>query len=132
MQMLGGYWYGTGRRKTAVARVFIKPGSGNFIVNGRALNEYFKRETLLLNINYPLKLLNVEGRYDIMVNVRGGGESGQADAVKYGLAKALLSEDPGRREVLKRAGLLHRDPRVKERKKYGQPGARKKYQYSKR
>lgn len=132
MQMLGGYWYGTGKRKTAIARVFMKAGSGTITVNGKKVDQYFKREKLLTLLKQPLKLVNVESQYDIRVTVKGGGDNGQADAIKYGISKALLAESPERREALKKAGFLRRDARIKERKKYGRPGARKRFQFSKR
>ena len=126
------YNYGTGRRKEAVARVFIKPGSGNIVVNGKPLDEFFSRETGRMIVRQPLSLLEVENRFDIMVNVDGGGESGQAGAVRHGLSKALTYFEPELRTVLKKEGFLTRDPRVVERKKYGKAKARRSFQFSKR
>jgi small subunit ribosomal protein S9 len=125
-------YYGTGRRKTSVARVWLRPGSGRIIVNRRPFEDYFPRETLRMVICQPLQLTNTLGQFDAVVNVGGGGPSGQAGAVRHGIARALLRFDDGLRQTLKRAGCLTRDPRMKERKKYGQPGARSKFQYSKR
>ena len=124
--------YGTGRRKTAAARVYVKPGTGNIIVNGRTLAEYFPRETSQMIVRQPLELVEKVAELDVSVNVAGGGESGQAGAVRHGIARALLEVDPALRGVLKSAGFLTRDSRKRERKKPGQPGARKKFQYSKR
>ncbi len=126
------FFYGTGKRKTAVARTRLYPGTGKFEVNGRSLEEYFPRETLRMIIKQPLRLLNLEGKFDIKVNVKGGGISGQAEAIRHGISRALLEYDPELRKPLKKAGFLTRDARVKERKKYGQPKARKKFQFSKR
>ena len=125
-------YYGTGRRKTAAARVYVKPGTGNIIVNGRTLAEYFPRETSQMIVRQPLELVEKVAELDVSVNVAGGGESGQAGAVRHGIARALLEVDPALRGVLKSAGFLTRDSRKRERKKPGQPGARKKFQYSKR
>ncbi|RME28216.1 MAG: 30S ribosomal protein S9 [Deltaproteobacteria bacterium] len=125
-------WYATGKRKSSIARVWLTPGQGNIVVNKKPAPEYFKRQTLTMIINEPFDLTETKGKFDVMVNVRGGGLSGQAGAVRCGIAKALLEVNPQLRPVLKKAGLLTRDARVKERKKYGQPGARKRYQYSKR
>jgi Ribosomal protein S9 len=125
-------YYGTGRRKTSVARVWLRPGSGAIRVNQRPFEEYFPRETLRMIICQPLQLTNTLGQFDAMINVGGGGPTGQAGAVRHGIARALLEFDLQLRQALKRAGLLTRDPRMKERKKYGQPGARSKFQYSKR
>jgi len=126
------FFYGTGKRKSAIARTRLYPGTGKIEVNGRPVEEYFPRETLRMIITQPLKLLNLEGKFDIKVNVKGGGISGQADAIKHGISRALLEYDPELRKPLKKAGFLTRDARVKERKKYGQPKARKKFQFSKR
>jgi len=126
------FFYGTGKRKSAIARTRLYPGTGKIEVNGRPVEEYFPRETLRMIITQPLKLLNLEGKFDIKVNVKGGGISGQADAIKHGISRALLEYDPELRKPLKTAGFLTRDARVKERKKYGQPKARKKFQFSKR
>jgi small subunit ribosomal protein S9 len=124
--------YGTGRRKTASARVYVKPGTGNITVNGRTLAEYFPRETSQMIVRQPLELVEKVAELDVTVNVAGGGESGQAGAVRHGIARALLDVDPALRGALKSAGFLTRDSRKRERKKPGQPGARKKFQYSKR
>lgn len=125
--------WGTGRRKTAVARVRLLPnGSGEFIVNGRELGQYFNREDLRIMSKQPLKLTRTENMYNVMVNVNGGGISGQAGAIKHGLARALEKSDSSLRDELKKAGYLTRDPRMRERKKYGRKGARARYQYSKR
>lgn len=124
--------YGTGRRKTSVARVWVQPGGGTITVNRRAFEDYFSRETLRMMICQPLQLANMLGQVDVSVNVSGGGPSGQAGAVRHGIARALLAFDDKLRVPLKKAGLLTRDPRMRERKKYGQPGARQKFQYSKR
>ncbi len=125
-------YYGTGRRKTSVARVWLRPGGGRIVVNRRPFEDYFPRETLRMVICQPLQLTNTFGQFDATVNVGGGGPTGQAGAVRHGIARALLLFDDKLRQTLKRAGLLTRDPRMKERKKYGQPGARSKFQYSKR
>ncbi len=125
-------FYGTGRRKTSVARVWIRPGAGKILVNRRPFEDYFPRETLRMIIAQPLQLTNTFGQIDVLVNVGGGGPSGQAGAVRHGIARALVRSDDRLRGALKKAGLLTRDPRMRERKKYGQPGARQKFQYSKR
>ena len=125
-------FYGTGRRKTSVARVWIRPGPGKIVVNRRPFEEYFPRETLRMIIAQPLQLTNTVGQFDILVRVGGGGPTGQAGAVRHGLSRALVRFDEKLRTMLKKAGLLTRDPRMRERKKYGQPGARQKFQYSKR
>jgi small subunit ribosomal protein S9 len=124
--------YATGKRKTAIARVWMSPGSGRIIVNKRELEDYFKSETLRMTLKQPLVLTANENRFDIMANVRGGGISGQADAIKYGIAKAIVELNPDYKPILKKAGFLTRDARIKERKKYGQRGARARFQYSKR
>jgi small subunit ribosomal protein S9 len=124
--------YGTGRRKTSVARVWINPGSGRMTVNRRTVENYFARETLRMIIAQPFQVTSTEGQFDVAVNVGGGGPSGQAGAVRHGIARALVRYDETLRPALKKAGLLTRDPRMRERKKYGQPGARQKFQYSKR
>lgn len=124
--------YGTGRRKTAVARVRLKPGEGQIVVNRQPLDEYFGRPTLRMVIAQPLKLTGVEGKYDVFASVRGGGSTGQAEAIRHGISRALLVVDEALRSPLRKAGLLTRDPRVKERKKYGQRGARARFQFSKR
>ncbi len=125
-------FYGTGRRKTSVARVWLRPGGGRILVNRRPFEDYFPRETLRMIIAQPLQVTNTFGTFDAIINVGGGGPTGQAGAVRHGIARALLEFDVNLRPTLKRAGLLTRDPRMKERKKYGQPGARSKFQYSKR
>ncbi len=125
-------YYGTGRRKTSVARVRLKAGEGQIVVNRRPLGEYFGRATLRMVIAQPLKLVGLEGKYDVIANVRGGGNTGQAEAIRHGITRALLEVDGGLRPTLRKAGLLTRDPRVKERKKYGQRGARARFQFSKR
>ncbi len=125
-------FYGTGRRKTSVARVWLWPGAGAITVNRRPFEDYFSRETLRMIICQPLQIANVLGQVDVQVNVGGGGPAGQAGAVRHGIARALLAFDDQLRLPLKKAGLLTRDPRMRERKKYGQPGARQKFQYSKR
>ena len=125
-------FYGTGRRKTSVARVFLRTGQGQITVNKRSLEDYFPRESLRLLVAQPLELTGTVGQLDVKVNVAGGGLSGQAGAVRHGIARALLELDEKLRPQLKRAGFLTRDPRMKERKKYGQPGARKRFQFSKR
>ena len=124
--------YGTGRRKSAIARVFIKSGEGKIVINGRTPQEYFPRETLQMIIEQPFDVLEQNGKFDVEVNVHGGGVSAQAEAVRHGISRALLSVDGENRTPLKRAGYLTRDARKVERKKPGQPGARKKFQYSKR
>ena len=125
-------YYGTGRRKSAVARVWMRPGSGKIVVNDRTVESYFPRATSRMVLMQPLVLTESEGKFDIKINVTGGGQQGQADAVKHGISRALLKFNAELRGVLKKAGYLTRDARVKERKKYGQPGARKRFQYSKR
>jgi len=124
--------YGTGRRKTAVARVYLRPGKGAITVNGRPVDEFFSRETGRMVVRQPLELTKTAASFDIIVNVDGGGESGQAGAVRHGISRALLEADLKLRPSLKSAGLLTRDPRMKERKKYGQKGARARFQFSKR
>lgn len=123
---------GTGRRKESTARVTLKPGSGRIVVNKRALDEYFPRETLRMALREPLEATQTAAKYDIVVNVQGGGVSGQAGAVRLGIARALLKADSSLRSVLRGRGLLTRDPRMKERKKYGQKGARARFQWTKR
>jgi len=123
---------GTGRRKTAVARVRLLTGSGKILVNGRAFDQYFPLDTLRMQATQPLITAGVAEKYDVRVNVSGGGPTGQAGAVRLGIARALLRADSNLRPTLKAEGLLTRDSREKERKKYGQPGARKRYQFSKR
>jgi len=125
-------FYATGKRKTAIARVYMKEGSGQMIINKRNFDDYFTRDSLKMLIQQPLEITGKKGLFDFYVNVNGGGVSGQAGAVKHGIAKALIDFDVELRSTLKRAGFLTRDSRIKERKKYGQPGARKRFQFSKR
>ncbi|MCS6886372.1 MAG: 30S ribosomal protein S9 [Acidobacteriota bacterium] len=125
-------YYGTGRRKTAVARVFLRQGNGSIVVNKRPFEDYFYNETHRMIIRQPLQLTDTTGKFDIYVNVKGGGISGQAGAVRHGITRALIEANPELRRKLKKAGFVTRDPRVKERKKYGQKGARKRFQFSKR
>jgi len=125
-------FYGTGKRKTSVARVWITEGEGEILVNKRKVDEYFPREALLKLIKEPLEATNLKDRFNIMANIRGGGLAGQAWALRHGIARALLQVNPDLRDVLKKNGFLTRDSRIKERKKYGQKGARKRFQYSKR
>ena len=124
--------YGTGRRKTATARVFLRPGSGEMTVNGMGMDDYFSSEVLKMVVRQPLQVVEREGDVDISCTVRGGGSSGQAGAIRHGLSRALVDFDPELREPLKAAGFMTRDPRRKERKKYGQKGARARFQFSKR
>ncbi len=124
--------YATGKRKSAIARVYMKAGSGSIIVNKRNYDEYFARPSLNMLVKQPFDITGKKDQFDLYVNVCGGGVAGQAGAVKHGISKALLEYDPELRSVLKKAGFLTRDARVKERKKYGQPGARKRFQFSKR
>lgn len=130
--MIGQYYYGTGRRKSAVARVFIKPGKGDFVVNDRPANRYFARETGQMVVRQPLVLTDKLTQFDVMVNVTGGGEFGQAGAVRHGLTRALIEYDPALKPLLSKAGLVTRDAREVERKKVGLHKARKRKQYSKR
>jgi small subunit ribosomal protein S9 len=125
-------FFATGKRKTAVARVTMINGNGDIRVNGKTVDEYFGGLGAKRVIRQPLDLIEVAEKYDIAINVCGGGPNGQADAIRHGIARALLRADPERRSALKKAGFLTRDARKKERKKYGQPGARKRFQYSKR
>jgi small subunit ribosomal protein S9 len=125
-------WQATGKRKCAIARVLLVPGSGTITVNKRSLEDYFPRLPLRTVLRRPLALAQCESQYDVIVNVRGGGPTGQAEAIRHGIARALVLADAARRPTIKKAGLLTRDARKKERKKYGQPGARKRFQYSKR
>ncbi len=127
------FFYGTGRRKKSVARVRLLPGKGNISINGRTLDDYFGLETLKIIVNQPLVLTKTEGKFDIFVNVVGGGFTGQAGAIRHGISRALLEVDEETyRPLLKKAGFLTRDPRMKERKKYGLKGARRAPQFSKR
>ena len=125
-------YYGTGRRKDSVARVYLRPGQGNIVVNKRPLEEYFGRDTLKMILRQPLEITDSLQKFDIIVTVHGGGLSGQAGAIRHGISRALLLAVEDSRGALKKEGMLTRDSRKVERKKYGQPGARKKYQYSKR
>jgi len=125
-------FYGTGRRKNAVARVFLMPGDGKVTINNRPLSEYFGRKTLETLVRQPMELIGASGRFDIQAKVMGGGISGQAGAVKMGIARALVQADPNLRPILKKAGFLTRDPRMKERRKYGLKKARRAPQFSKR
>ncbi|KPU26794.1 30S ribosomal protein S9 [Caloranaerobacter sp. TR13] len=125
-------YYGTGRRKTSVARVRLVPGEGNIIVNKRNLDEYFDYDTLKVIVREPLVITDTLGKYDVIVKVEGGGFTGQAGAIRHGIARALLKADAELRPILKRAGMLRRDPRMKERKKYGLKKARRAPQFSKR
>ena len=125
-------YYGTGRRKKSVARVRLVPGSGKVTINGRDARDYFPYETQILILNQPLVATETQGTYDVLVNVHGGGFTGQAGAIRHGIARALLEADPEYRSVLKREGFLTRDARMKERKKYGLKSARRAPQFSKR
>ncbi|MEZ4600506.1 MAG: 30S ribosomal protein S9 [Syntrophotaleaceae bacterium] len=125
-------FYATGKRKTSVARVWLKPGEGNIVINRRPMDEFFGRATSKMVIRQPLELTDNLGKFDIQVNVCGGGPSGQAGAIKHGITKALLIADPALRDVLKKAGFITRDSRIKERKKYGRKAARASFQFSKR
>jgi small subunit ribosomal protein S9 len=124
--------YATGKRKTAIARCWIKPGTGIITVNGVPADEYFERETSRMIMRQSLEIIEAIEQFDVTATVKGGGHSAQADAMRHGISRALCVIDPEKRTVLKRAGFLTRDARKKERKKYGQPGARKRFQYSKR
>ena len=126
------YFYGTGRRKSSVARVRIVPGTGVITINGRSIDEYFGLETLKLIVNQPFGVTDTVGKFDIICNVRGGGFSGQAGAIRHGLSRALLQADEANKTALKKAGFLTRDSRMKERKKYGLKAARRASQFSKR
>ena len=126
------YFYGTGRRKSSVARVRLLPGTGKVTINGRDIDEYFGLETLKTICRQPLALIGAEGKYDVLVSVNGGGVTGQAGAIRHGVARALLEADETLRPELKKAGFLTRDPRMKERKKYGLKAARRAPQFSKR
>jgi len=130
--MVGEYYYGTGRRKSAVARVFLKPGKGAFVVNGKPLDAFFARETGRMVVRQPLALTSNLTTFDILVNVYGGGESGQAGAVRHGISRALIEYDAGLKSALSAAGLVTRDAREVERKKVGLHKARRRKQYSKR
>lgn len=125
-------YYGTGRRKTSTARVYLRPGKGEITVNRRSFDNYFPNEALRMIIRQPLRLTDTAAKFDILVNVKGGGTAGQAGAVRHGITRALMEFNGDLRPALKKAGLVTRDPRQKERKKYGQKGARKRFQFSKR
>jgi small subunit ribosomal protein S9 len=125
-------YYGTGRRKTSTARVYLRPGDGNFQVNRKTFESYFPNETLRMIIRQPLQMTETAGKFDVVVNVAGGGPAGQAGAIRHGITRALIEYNSDLRPTLKQAGLITRDPRIKERKKYGQKGARKRFQFSKR
>src|SRR5512138_3599821 len=125
-------YYGTGRRKASVARVWLQTGEGKISVNDRPVDEFFPRPTLKMVLAQPLRVAGLEGKYDVIATVTGGGSTGQAGAIRLGIARALLHVDAAMRSGLKKAGLLTRDPRVKERRKYGQKGARARFQFSKR
>jgi small subunit ribosomal protein S9 len=125
-------YYGTGRRKSATARVYLRPGAGEVKVNQKPFDRYFPNETLRMIIRQPLQLTETTGKFDILINVAGGGPAGQAGAIRHGITRALLEFNADLRPTLKHAGLVTRDPRIKERKKYGQKGARKRFQFSKR
>jgi small subunit ribosomal protein S9 len=125
-------YYGTGRRKSATARVYLRAGGGEFKINRKAFDTYFPNETLRMIIRQPLQLTETGAKFDVLINVRGGGPAGQAGAIRHGITRALLEYNADLRPALKQAGLITRDPRIKERKKYGQKGARKRFQFSKR
>ena len=125
-------YYGTGRRKTSTARVYLRPGAGNVQVNHKSFETYFPNETLRMIIRQPLNLTETVGKFDVLANVAGGGPAGQAGAIRHGITRALIDYNADLRPTLKQAGLITRDPRIKERKKYGQKGARKRFQFSKR
>jgi len=125
-------YYGTGRRKSATARVYLRAGGGDVLINRKAFDTYFPNETLRMIIRQPLQLTETVSKFDVLINVRGGGPAGQAGAIRHGITRALLEYNADLRPQLKKAGLITRDPRIKERKKYGQKGARKRFQFSKR
>jgi small subunit ribosomal protein S9 len=125
-------YYGTGRRKTSTARVYLRHGAGNVQINRKDFDKYFPNETLRMIIRQPLQLTETTNKFDILVNVNGGGPAGQAGAIRHGITRALMEFNADLRPALKQAGLVTRDPRIKERKKYGQKGARKRFQFSKR
>ncbi|MBC8031014.1 MAG: 30S ribosomal protein S9 [Pyrinomonadaceae bacterium] len=125
-------YYGTGRRKTSTARVYLRNGGGEFKINRKGFDQYFPNETLRMIIQQPMKLTETTTKFDVLVNVRGGGPAGQAGAIRHGITRALMEYNADLRPALKEAGLVTRDPRIKERKKYGQKGARKRFQFSKR
>jgi small subunit ribosomal protein S9 len=125
-------YYGTGRRKTSTARVYLRPGTGEIQVNKKTFDQYFPNQALRMVIRQPLQLTETGNKFDILVNVAGGGPAGQAGAIRHGITRALMEFNAELRPTLKHAGLVTRDPRIKERKKYGQKGARKRFQFSKR
>jgi small subunit ribosomal protein S9 len=125
-------WYATGKRKTAVARVFLRPGKGEIVVNGKTTKDYFYTDSNVMKIDAPLAITKTQGKFDILVTVCGGGICAQAEAVRHGISKALVEYDPEMRSALKKEGFLRRDARMKERKKYGLRSARARYQFSKR
>jgi small subunit ribosomal protein S9 len=125
-------YYGTGRRKTSTARVYLRPGAGDVKVNRKTFEQYFPNQALRMVIRQPLQLTETANKFDIIVNVSGGGPAGQAGAIRHGITRALMEFNADLRPTLKQAGLVTRDPRIKERKKYGQKGARKRFQFSKR
>ena len=132
MEKRGAVYYATGKRKSAIARIWLEPGTGKVAINRQPADQFFGRETLMMMIQQPLNVTNLIGRYDVRAFVKGGGSSGQAGAVQHAISKALLDVNPALRAPLKKEGLLTRDSRIKERKKYGQKGARAKFQFSKR
>jgi small subunit ribosomal protein S9 len=125
-------YYGTGRRKTSKARVYLRPGGGEVRINRKTFDQYFPNETLRMIIRQPLQITETVNKFDVLVNVAGGGPAGQAGAIRHGITRALIEFNADLRRALKHAGLVTRDPRIKERKKYGQKGARKRFQFSKR
>ena len=125
-------YYATGKRKTAIARTWLKPGNGQIIINNQSVEEYFPTETMQAKLKEPFKITSTMDAFDARINVKGGGISGQVGAVRHGITKALIFADPDLRLPLKKAGFVKRDPRVRERKKYGQKGARARFQFSKR
>jgi small subunit ribosomal protein S9 len=130
--MAGELFYATGKRKTAVARIWMRPGNGQITINKRSMEDYLDREFDRVLIMEPFRLTDTVDKFDAYINVKGSGISGQAGAIRHGISRALVAADPGLRDPLKKEGFLTRDARMKERKKYGQPGARARYQYSKR
>ena len=130
--MKGNFYYATGRRKNAIARVYLKPGDGKFTINNREALEYISRDTLQMVVEQPLEVTEMKGKVDIEAHVKGGGLSGQSGALLLGIARALVISNEDLKSTLRKNGFLTRDPRMVERKKYGQPGARKKFQFSKR
>ncbi|MBI5198190.1 MAG: 30S ribosomal protein S9 [Nitrospirae bacterium] len=130
--MAATHYYASGRRKNSVAKVWLSPGDGQVTINERVGKEYLRRETLVMVVNQPFEITQTLGKYNVMASVNGGGIAGQAGAIRHGISRALLLIDPAFRTTLKKKGLLTRDSRTKERKKYGRKGARKRFQYSKR